>query len=47
MVIRIETAASDSGSEVGVVDCNDGVETGLFIVDEKNSLVLIFRDKIQ
>ena len=46
MVIRIKTATADCRSESGVVDCDYGMEAGFFIVDKKDLLVLVLRDKI-
>ena len=40
-LIRIQTAAADGGAQIGVVDSDDGLQTGLFIVDEQHFFMTV------
>ena len=40
-LIGPQTAAADSGTQVGVVDSDDGLQTGLLVVDKQDLLVTV------
>ena len=39
--IRIQTAAADGGTQIGVVDSDNGLQTGLFVVDKQHFFMTI------